>query len=97
MRKYGKIDANQPGTVDLLRSSGWSVHITSSLGGGFPDLVCARGGFTAVVELKNLEGKGMRLSLDEQAFSNVWKGVYIIATSPADALRQLESCREVAA
>ena len=92
-RRAARIDANQPPTVNLLRATGWSVLVTSSLGGGAADLVAASDGFTALVELKNREGGGTRLTIDEQAFSNTWKGVYIIADSPGDALSQLEQAK----
>ena len=94
MRRAARTDGNQSAAVNLLRASGWGVSVTSALGGGFPDLVCARDGFTALVELKNREGKGMRLTLPEQSFANTWPGVYLIADSPLDALRQLENARK---
>ncbi len=39
MRKYGKIDANQPEIVDALRSIGAHVTILAAVGGGIPDLL----------------------------------------------------------
>ena len=95
-RRALRIDANQPPTVNLLRSVGWSVSVTSSLGDGFPDLVCSRKGFTAVVELKNREGGGMTLTDDEVKFRDDWQGPYVLADGPEDALSKLEAAREAA-
>ncbi len=94
--RISRIDRNQPDIVRHLRANHWSVHITSTLRGGFPDAIAARDGFTAVVEIKD-GGKppsAQRLTLDEQSFKNSWQGVYIIATSPEDALMRLEAARE---
>jgi len=90
-----RIDANQPDAVDYLRRAGYRVHITSALGGGFPDLVVARERFTAVVELKDERQppSKQRLTLPEQAFKNSWPGAYVLATSGEDAWKQLELAR----
>lgn len=90
-----RIDANQPEAVDYLRRAGYSVHITSALGGGFPDLVVARERFTALVELKDgrKSESQRRLTLPEQAFKNRWPGVCVTALSGEDAWKQLELAR----
>lgn len=94
--RISRIDRNQPEIVRYLRANHWSVYVTSSLRGGFPDAVAARGPFTALVEIKDGEKpeSRQRLTLDEQAFRNTWQGVYIVATSPEDALTQLECARK---
>ena len=48
-----RVDANQADIVAALRRSGWYVHDTSRIGGGFPDLVCARAGRIILVEVKD--------------------------------------------
>jgi hypothetical protein len=90
-----RIDANQPEAVDYLRRAGYGVFITSAVGGGFPDLVCARERFTALVELKDEQQppSKRRLTLPEQAFRNTWPGVCITAISGEDAWKQLELAR----
>lgn len=91
MPRARRIDANQPEAVDYLRAVGWSVHITSMLGGGFPDFICARDEFTALVELKDgsKPPSARRLTPDEERFYALWQGVYIVATSGEDANKQL--------
>lgn len=86
-----KIDRNQPEIVSHLRQAGWRVHITSALGGGFPDLVVSVPGYTAVVEVKDgaLPEAKRRLTEDETRFRRYWPGDYIVALSPQDALLQL--------
>ncbi len=48
-----KVDANQSDVVDALRRVGAIVEVTSSAGGGFPDLVV---GFRGDVYSVNIEG-----------------------------------------
>jgi hypothetical protein len=60
--------------------------------GGFPDFVCARRGFTALVECKNgtLSPSRRNLNPGQVSFVSKWKGVCIKAVSPEDAERQLD-------
>lgn len=53
MRRAARVDANHTEIVAHLRGLGWYVHDTSRLGGGFPDLVCAKGGKLRMVEVKD--------------------------------------------
>ena len=53
MRRRARVDANHADIVATLRACGWYVHDTSRLGGGFPDLVCARAGKVILVEVKD--------------------------------------------
>jgi hypothetical protein len=91
VRRAAKTDANQTAVVDHLRAAGWGVHITSAVGGGFPDLVCARGRFTALVELKDGSKGRWETRLDEaQAlFDAYWPGVVVYARSAQEAEMQL--------
>ncbi len=93
-----RIDANQPEAVTYLRSAGYSVFITATVGGGFPDLVCTHTEdrwFTALVEIK--DGKrppsARKLTVPEQAFHNIWPGTCITALSGEDAWKRLELAR----
>ena len=87
MRRAARTDANQSAIVDRLRSIGWSVHVTSALGGGFPDLVVARDRYTVLVEIKDGDkpASARKLTKDEREFARDWPGHYIVATSPDDA------------
>lgn len=91
VRRAARTDDNQGATVDYLRSIGWSVFVTSALGGGFPDLVCARPGLCCLVELKDgsKPASKRRLTPAEQRFAEEFTGPYIVALGPEDAERQL--------
>jgi hypothetical protein len=47
-----RTDAPQADIVNGLRDRGVSVRVTSSLGDGFPDLVCGYHGLTVLMEVK---------------------------------------------
>lgn len=107
-RRAARVDANQPRVVAELRDFGISVHITSQLGDGFPDLVCGFMGINGLYELKDPEKfvSQQQLSKDEKQFHNDWKGdVQVVFTSTEiihDLLRKanqlaVKSGREVTA
>jgi Holliday junction resolvase len=52
-----RVDSNHTLIVKALRAAGWEVTSTARMGGGFPDLVCARRGIIRLVEVKTLTGK----------------------------------------
>ena len=93
VRKRGRVDDNQREIVKAMRDFGASVWITSNLGDGGPDAVVAVQGNTALVEIKNREGKGVKLTADEQAFRSSWRGRYEVVTSVAEALTVCASLR----
>lgn len=94
MRRH-RSDANQAPGVEHLKAAGWSVAITSQVGDGFPDTVCARDLFTALVEWKDgaKPPSARALSEDQKRFRDAWSGVYIVALNPEHALLQLEAWR----
>ena len=53
MRRAARVDANHAEITGTLRQCGWTVHDTSGVGGGFPDLVIAKGGRLVLVEIKD--------------------------------------------
>lgn len=76
--RFAKVDLNQKAIVDALRSIGVSVQSTAALGKGFPDLVCAKGAMTWLIEVKGPKGK---LTDDQVKFINAWRGhVHIVRT-----------------
>ena len=81
-----KVDNNHGEVRDYLRAVGWGVFDSHDLGRDFADLVCARRGFTALVEVK---GEKRKLRPGQEQFSRWWPGVYIKAVSGEDAERQL--------
>jgi len=79
-----KVDANQAPIVEILRSSGVKVIVTSHIGGGFPDLVCGFQGQTEMLEIKQ---PGEKLTPAEQEFHDRWRGRRIrIVYTRGDAL-----------
>lgn len=83
MRRRGRTDANQAAIVEALRQVGWKVQSTASLGGGFPDLVIARGYDVRLVEVKAPKG---RLTEDQQRFHQEQGWPVSVVRSVDDAL-----------
>lgn len=89
MRRAGRTDANQREIVDALRKAGASVHVTSSLGGGFPDLVVGFRGKNYLMEIKRPKPGEPLLTEDETAFLEAWEGQAYVVTSVRQALAML--------
>ena len=53
MRRYPRLDANQPEIVDALRKVGASVQSLASVGSGVPDLLVGYRGAWFVMEVKD--------------------------------------------
>jgi hypothetical protein len=88
--RAAKVDINQNEIVKLLRQiPGVSVHITSRLGDGFPDLVVGyMKKITLLVELKR-PGK-IKLTDKETEFKESTQCNYIIAQNVNDILKQIK-------
>lgn len=83
MRRAAKADANQPVIVAALRRCGFVVAHCHAVGGGFPDLVIARRGWTGLVEVKDgsKPPSARKLTPDEAEFHAKWPGeIYILET-----------------
>lgn len=76
MKSKGRIDGNQNDIVKNLRKAGCSVAITSSLGGGFPDLVVGLQGRTYLFEIKDPTASkaDQKLTMKEFAWHQLWRG-----------------------
>jgi len=83
MRKHGRVDSTQGRIVEVLRATGHSVQILSSVGGGCPDLLVGRNGHNFLIEAKTDKGK---LTGEQAIWHNEWKGQKAIARSPEEAL-----------
>lgn len=78
-----KTDNNQAAIVSALRQSGASVCSLASVGSGCPDLLVGYCGINYLLEVKNLNGRGLRFTPAELAFSDGWKGkVYVVCDVP---------------
>lgn len=83
-----KIDVNQPEIVDAFRSLGYSVKVTSSLGGGFVDLVTGKFGHNHLIEIKDSKKppSARKLTPKEEEFHQGWKGSVHIIESVEDVI-----------
>jgi hypothetical protein len=88
MRKYGKIDSNQPEIVVGLRAIGCSVLILKDLGEGKPDLAVARDGRTVLMEVKNPKRRGWdhKANQAQRDFRDDWKGELYVVYSQEEAI-----------
>lgn len=84
MSRYARrIDKNQPEVTEELRSLGFSIIFTYTIGKGIPDFMVGFLGLNLWVELKSGNGK---LTTDETEFHSEYKGYVIIANSTLDVL-----------
>jgi Holliday junction resolvase len=83
MRRFGRIDQNQRDIVEALRSAGWKVQSAANIGGGFPDLVIARGHDVRLAEVKSEKGT---LTADQVRFMVQDGWPVVILRSIDDAL-----------
>lgn len=88
MRRAAKVDRNQAEIVKALRQAGYSVHDTSRLGGGFPDLVVGLHSVNVLLEVKDGDAvpSKRKLTKDESEFFDTWKGAVFIVEDVAGAL-----------
>lgn len=78
-----RTDANQIAISDAFRRLGYSVKSMHEVGGGFPDLVVAKGSDTYLVEVKTEKGKLNEL---QEKFIATWYGKVYVITCVDDVL-----------
>lgn len=86
---YKRIDANQTEIVSALRAAGATVRSLAALGCGVPDLLVGWQGVNYLVEVKNLAGRGDKLTPAEDEFITTWRGQVAKVLTVNDALRLL--------
>ena len=88
MRRAAKVDDNQAEIVDALRRAGCSVCILSGVGRGCPDLAVGLRGVTYLLEIKDgrKSPSKQRLTPDEQAWHDAWRGHATVVRSVDEAL-----------
>ena len=88
MRRAAKTDANQAEIVAALRKIGASVHDTSAVGRGFPDLVVGMRGRNWLIECKDGSKvpSARKLTPDQIEFKAGWRGHWAVAISAEDAV-----------
>ena len=87
-------DHNQKDIVRALRVLGADVADTHNVGNGFPDLVVKFRGQVFLLECKNLEGRGRKLTDDQKKFHAVWNDVTKTVTSIDEAYRAIGAIYE---
>ena len=94
MKTIARIDRNQPEIVKAFRKLGWTVAHIYQLK-NIADLIVAKNGFTALVEVKDGEKppSQRRLTDGEREFAENWAGVYVVIESLSDVLRFDEEVR----
>lgn len=93
-RTAAKIDGNQRAIVKALRQMGCSVLSMAALGKGIPDLLVARCGRLALVEIKNGDAVPSRqvLTEDQIRFHATWNSEIKIIHSVDEAIWFVENC-----
>lgn len=86
-----RTDANQNEIVDGLRALGATVHVTSNVGDGFPDIVVGFRGYNWLFEIKdgNKPPSKRRLTPDERKFLQTWKGSTAVIKDLGEAIEYL--------
>lgn len=88
MRRAAKVDRNQPEIVATLRRLGFSVQPLHAVGGGVPDLLCARRGATHLIEVKDGEKppSARKLTPDQVEWHAGWNAPVAVINSVEEAV-----------
>lgn len=91
MRRAAKRDDNHAQIVSALRAAGCGVLDLGAVGKGCPDLLVHPPMFpdcrmAVLMEIKNLKGRGNKLTKDQVKFHSEWKGWIHTVTSVDEAL-----------
>lgn len=83
-----RVDANQTEIVQALRACGCSVQILSAVGKGCPDLLVGYAGRNVLLEVKDGSKRpsARKLTPDEQAWHEAWRGEAYVVSDVEDAL-----------
>lgn len=92
MRKAAKTDANQTQVVNALRQAGASVQSLAAIGKGCPDLLVGYQGINHLMEVKDGSKvpSAQKLTIDQEHWHSVWKGVVHVVKSEDEALKILK-------
>ncbi len=84
-----KVDANQTSIVVALRAAGATVTILAGVGCGCPDLLVGWHDHNLLLEIKNLQGRGDRLTDAQIEWIKRWAGQVAVVFNEQDALAVL--------
>ena len=92
MRRFAKIDDNQRKIVAALREIGASVQSLASIGKGCPDIIVGFRGKNILMEIKrdDLPPSKQRLTADETAWHDAWRGSVTIVKNADEAIQAME-------
>jgi len=93
MRKRGRVDGNQKQITKELRLNGATVAILSNVGGGVPDIAVGYKGHNFLFEIKDgaQPPSKRKLTADEGAWFEMWKGNCQIITTSEQAFEIMET------
>lgn len=93
MRKYGRIDYNQPELVELFKRLGCSVFSMASLGDGYADLAVGHAGVNYFFEVKDGSKPPSKrvLTPKERKFHDTWQGQIDIIENPDDVYKWMRN------
>jgi hypothetical protein len=93
MRKTARVDANQAAIVEALRAIGASVQSLAMVGRGVPDLLVGFRSQNWLIEVKDgaKPQSARRLTADEVAWHDGWRGQVATVASIEDALELVSS------
>jgi hypothetical protein len=82
------VDANHHEIIEALRRVGCTVRSLASVGRGCPDVLVGRAGSNWLLEIKDgaKPPSARKLTPDEQAFFNSWRGQVALVASVQEAL-----------
>ena len=88
MRRIARVDANQPAIISALRQAGADVFPLHTVGSGCPDLLVGFRGVNLLLEVKDgsKPARDRRLTDDEQAFFERWRGQKAVVKCVDEAL-----------
>lgn len=85
MRRAAHVDANQKEIVDALRAVGALVTSLAAVGKGVPDLLVKFRGRLHLLEVKNVKGRGRRLTEAQKGFHAAWEPTVVTSIDEAIA------------
>ncbi len=88
MRRIARVDGNQAEIVSQLKARGCSVLSLAALGKGCPDLLVGWHGENMLLEVKDgaKVPSARKLTTDEVAFHQTWRGRVAVVDSVTAAL-----------
>lgn len=87
--KHGRRDAHHVEAGELARAAGFATADLGDAGDGVPDWLWGKHGLNFLVELK--EGEKKKLTDDQVMFAATWKGQWVRANSPAEAVQMAQA------